>query len=184
MGGAKVDDKLQYIKGLLEKCDYLLVGGGIANSFLYACGFDVMESLCTSDEITLSEIKNLMKEYRDKIVLPIDFVIEEDKILDLNTKSIKKYISYFEKSKTIFINGTVGLFEDKRYIAGTFNLFNSLKNINAYKIAGGGDTLNAINTFKLDNNFTYLSSGGGASLEYISSDHLEAIDYLENIEKE
>ena len=59
-----------------------------------------------------------------------------------------------------------------------------LKNINAYKIAGGGDTLNAINTFKLDNNFTYLSSGGGASLEYISSDHLEAIDYLENIEKE
>ena len=64
------------------------------------------------------------------------------------------------------------------------NLFNSLKNINAYKIAGGGDTLNAINTFKLDKNFTYLSSGGGASLEYISSDHLEAIDYLENIEKE
>lgn len=184
MGGAKVDDKLQYIKGLLEKCDYLLVGGGIANSFLYACGFDVMESLCTSDEITLLEIKNLMKEYRDKIVLPIDFVIEEDKILDLNTKSIKKYVSYFEKSKTIFINGTVGLFEDKRYIAGTFNLFNSLKNINAYKIAGGGDTLNAINTFKLDKNFTYLSSGGGASLEYISSDHLEAIDYLENIEKE
>lgn len=178
MGGAKVDDKLEYIKGLLTKCDYLLVGGGIANSFLYACGFDVMDSLCTSDEITISEIKALMKEYKDKIVLPIDFVIDEDKILDLNTKSINKYCSYLEKSKTIFINGTVGAFENKKYAIGTYKLFDYLKNVDAIKIAGGGDTVNAINLFKLKHNFTFLSSGGGASLEYISSNHLKAIDYI------
>ncbi len=178
MGGAKVDDKLEYIKGLLTKCDYLLVGGGIANSFLYACGFDVMDSLCTSDEITISEIKALMKEYKDKIVLPIDFVIDEDKILDLNTKSINKYCSYLEKSKTIFINGTVGAFENKKYAIGTYKLFDYLKNVDAIKIAGGGDTVNAINLFKLKHNFTFLSSGGGASLEYISSNHLRAIDYI------
>ena len=178
MGGAKVDDKLEYIKGLLTKCDYLLVGGGIANSFLYACGFDVIDSLCTSDEITISEIKALMKEYKDKIVLPIDFVIDEDKILDLNTKSINKYCSYLEKSKTIFINGTVGAFENKKYAIGTYKLFDYLKNVDAIKIAGGGDTVNAINLFKLKHNFTFLSSGGGASLEYISSNHLRAIDYI------
>lgn len=178
IGGAKVDDKLEYIKGLLTKCDYLLVGGGIANSFLYACGFDVMDSLCTSDEITISEIKALMKEYKDKIVLPIDFVIDEDKILDLNTKSINKYCSYLEKSKTIFINGTVGAFENKKYAIGTYKLFDYLKNVDAIKIAGGGDTVNAINLFKLKHNFTFLSSGGGASLEYISSNHLRAIDYI------
>ena len=181
MGGAKVDDKLEYIKGLLTKCDYLLVGGGIANSFLYACGFDVMDSLCTSDEITISEIKALMKEYKDKIVLPIDFVIDEDKILDLNTKSINKYCSYLEKSKTIFINGTVGAFENKKYAIGTYKLFDYLKNVDAVKIAGGGDTVNAINLFKLKDNFTFLSSGGGASLEYISSNHLRAIDYISKL---
>ena len=179
MGGAKVDDKLIYIKNLLKKCDYLLIGGGIANSFLFACGFDVMDSLCTTDEITISEIKELIKEYKEKIILPIDFVIEDNKILDLNTKSVNKYISYFQKSKTIFINGTCGVFENKRYANGTIKLFQSLRDIDAYKVAGGGDTLNAIHMYSLTNYFSFLSSGGGASLEYISSDHLKAIDYIE-----
>ena len=181
MGGAKVDDKLIYIKNLLKKCDYLLIGGGIANSFLFACGFDVMDSLCTTDEITISEIKELIKEYKEKIILPIDFVIEDNKILDLNTKSVNKYISYFQKSKTIFINGTCGVFENKRYANGTIKLFQSLKDIDAYKVAGGGDTLNAIHMYSLTNYFSFLSSGGGASLEYISSDHLKAIDYIEKV---
>ncbi|MDD5865235.1 MAG: phosphoglycerate kinase [bacterium] len=181
MGGAKVDDKLIYIKNLLKKCDYLLIGGGIANSFLFACGFDVMDSLCTTDEITISEIKELIKEYKEKIILPIDFVIEDNKILDLNTKSVNKYISYFQKSKTIFINGTCGVFENKRYANGTIKLFQSLRDIDAYKVAGGGDTLNAIHMYNLTNYFSFLSSGGGASLEYISSDHLKAIDYIEKV---
>lgn len=180
MGGAKVDDKLGYIKNLLKKCDYLLVGGGIANSFLYACGFNIMDSLCTSDEITLAEIKGLLNEYKGKIILPIDFVIDDNKILDLSIKSVNKYTDYFKKSKTIFINGTCGKFEEKAYAKGTYLLFSSLKEIDAYKVAGGGDTLNAINSFNLNDNFSFLSSGGGASLEYISSGKLKAIDYIED----
>ena len=178
MGGSKVDDKLKYIKNLLPKCDYLLLGGGIANSFLCALGYDIGESIATSDEITLGEIKALIKEYRDKIILPIDFVIEGNKILDLNTKSINKYVSYFAKSKTIFVNGTCGKFEDKNFAKGTVTLFKSLKAIDAIKIAGGGDTLNCINMFNLHDGFTYLSSGGGASLEYISNGSLEAIEFI------
>lgn len=178
MGGGKVDDKLKYIKSLLKKCDKLLVGGGIANSFLYACGYDIGESLCTSDEITLDEIRDLIREYKDKIIMPIDFVIEDTKILDLGERTINKYTKYFEESKSIFINGTCGKFEEPGYAVGTKNLFASLKNIDAIKIAGGGDTLNAINEFGLSDNFTFLSSGGGASLEYISYNNLAALDYI------
>lgn len=178
MGGAKVDDKLNYIKGLLNKCDYLLIGGGIANSFLYACGYDVQDSLCTTDEMTLSEIRSLIKEYKNKIIMPIDFVIDDNKILDLNQKSINKYKKYLEMSKTIFINGTCGKFEEEAYSKGTIDLFESLSNVQAYKVAGGGDTLKAINQFNLQDNFSYLSSGGGAAIEYISNNTLEAIEYI------
>lgn len=178
MGGAKVDDKLKYIKNILIKCDYLLVGGGIANSFLYAAGYDVSDSLRTSDEKILSEIRLLVKKYEDKIILPIDFVIDNDMILDLNTKSIKKFLGYMEKCKTIFVNGTCGKFEEEKYSKGTIDFFKGLKDIPAIKIAGGGDTINAINKFNLNDSFDYLSSGGGASLEYISSSSLEAMDYI------
>lgn len=178
MGGAKVDDKLKYIKDLLPRCDYLLLGGGIANSFLYACGYDVLDSICTNDELTLEELRTLVKTYKNKIIMPIDFVIEDNKILDLDIKSIDKYSKYLAQCKTIFINGTCGMFEEKRFAKGTVRLFNNLRDIDAYKVAGGGDTLNAINEYKLNDAFSFLSSGGGASLEYISSQKLEAIDFI------
>ena len=180
MGGAKVDDKLKYIKGLLPKCDYLLIGGGIANSFLYAYGYDVGESLCTSDQITLEEIRGLIERYKDKIIMPIDFVIDDGKIFDLGDKSIEKYLKFLSNSKTIFINGTCGRFEENDYADGTKDIFEGLKNIDAYKVAGGGDTLNAIYKFGAQDSFDYLSSGGGAALEYISKGTLEGIEYIEN----
>jgi len=127
MGGAKVDDKLKYIKSILPKCDYLLLGGGIANSFLYACGYDVGDSLCTNDEITLEELRLLVKEYKNKIIMPIDFVQENNKILDLGKKSIEKYLKYLKNCKTIFINGTCGVFEEERFSHGTIDLFNGIK---------------------------------------------------------
>ena len=180
MGGAKIDDKLKYIKDLLERCDYLLIGGGIANAFLYAIGYDIGDSICTNDELTLEEVRNIYEKYKEKIILPIDFVIEENKILDLGEKTIEKYLKYFEKCQTIFINGTPGKFEEDDYAKGTIKLLKGLKDINAYKVAGGGDTINAIKKFAASDSFDYLSSGGGASLEYISSTHLEAIDYISN----
>jgi phosphoglycerate kinase len=183
MGGAKVDDKLGYIKGLLPKCDYLLLGGGIASSFLYALGYDVGESLCTNDELTLEELRYLYKEYEKKIILPVDFVIDNNMIFDLGEKSINKYIKYFKMSNTIFINGTAGKFEEAKYAKGTKDLFTFINRSNAFKIAGGGDTITAINKFNLAKNFNFLSSGGGASLEYISTDHLQAVDFIEENSK-
>jgi phosphoglycerate kinase len=183
MGGAKVDDKLQYIEGLLPKCDYLLLGGGIANSFLYALGYDVQNSLCTSDEITLEELRTLHSKYKEKIILPIDFVIDNEMILDLGTKTIDKYIKYFEMSNTIFVNGTAGKFEESKYAKGTKSLFTFINRSHAIKIAGGGDTLNAINEFGVAKNFNFLSSGGGASLEYISTGKLEAVEFINSNEQ-
>ena len=183
MGGAKVDDKLQYIEGLLPKCDYLLLGGGIANSFLYALGYDVQNSLCTSDEITLEELRTLHSKYKEKIILPIDFVIDNEMILDLGTKTIDKYIKYFEMSNTIFVNGTAGKFEEGKYAKGTKSLFTFINRSHAIKIAGGGDTLNAINEFGVAKNFNFLSSGGGASLEYISTGKLEAVEFINSNEQ-
>ena len=183
MGGAKIDDKLPYIKELLPKCDYLLLGGGIANSFLYALGYDIKNSLCTNDELTLEELKTLYNSYANKIMLPVDFVFDNDCILDLGTKTVEKYIKYFKLSNTIFINGTMGKFEDKKFEKGTKDLFTYINRSNGIKIAGGGDTLTAINKFSLSKNFDYLSSGGGASLEYISYGHLKAIDFIEKNSK-
>ncbi len=183
MGGAKVDDKLKYIKGLLPKCDYLLLGGGIANSFLYAIGYDVKNSLCTSDEMILDELRELNEKYKDKIIYPKDFIFDDDSIMDLGTKTINKYIKYFEMSNTIFVNGTVGKFEENRFSKGTKSLFTFINRSNGIKIAGGGDTLTAINKFGLEKNFNFLSSGGGASLEYISTGKLEAVEFIEENQK-
>ena len=183
MGGAKVDDKLKYIKDILPRCDYLLLGGGIANSFLYALDYDIGDSLCTSDEITLGELRKLYEENKGKIILPVDFVFEDSKIMDLGEKSIARYTKCLSLCKTIFVNGTCGKFEDKKYALGTYNLFNNLKNVDAYKVAGGGDTLNFINSYHVINSFDYLSSGGGASLEYVSSSFLEAVKYIESVNK-
>ena len=178
MGGAKVDDKLLYIESLLPSIDYLLIGGGIANSFLYALGYDVGDSLYTKDEEILNKLKELVDKYREKIILPIDFVFDGTSILDLGLKSINKYKNVLSICKTIFVNGTCGKFEVEKYAKGTIDLFSSLKDIDAYKVAGGGDTLNVIHKYGLDNCFNFLSSGGGASLEYVSSKKLTAIDYI------
>ena len=178
MGGAKIDDKLKYIESLIIDVDYLLIGGGIANSFLYALGYDVGDSIRTDNQEILNKLKELYDQYKEKIVLPIDFVFEGTTILDLGLKSINKYKNVLENCKTIFINGSCGKFEIERYAKGTLELFSYLKSINAYRVAGGGDTLNMINKYNLDSCFDYLSSGGGASLEYISFKKLTAIDYI------
>ena len=178
MGGAKVDDKIKYIEKLLPEVDYLLIGGGIANSFLYACGYDIGDSLSTNDESTLEELRNLVKTYKEKIVMPIDFNFDDTKIMDLGSKSTAKYFNVLKDCKTIFVNGTCGKFEVDRFAKSTIDLFTALREVDAYKVAGGGDTLNAINKYNLGDSFSFLSSGGGASLEYISSKKLTAIYYI------
>lgn len=179
MGGAKVDDKLPIIKELLKRCDYLLTGGGIANSFLKAKGADLGNSIATSDENNLKELTLLMDTYQKKIVLPDDFTIDDGIIYDLGNKTILKYQQYIDASEIIFVNGTCGKFEDERFTEGTKNLFDALANSHKKVIIGGGDTASAVSKFGFKDKFTYVSSGGGASLEYIAFKKLKALDWME-----
>lgn len=179
MGGAKVDDKLPIIKSLIERCDYLLVGGGIANSFLKAKGADIGNSIATSDEGILNELKKLMDEYKGKIVLPVDFTIDDGIIYDVGNKSIEVYKKYIDKSEIIFVNGTCGKFEDERFMEGTSNLFKILKDSGKKVIVGGGDTASACIKFGFKDSFDFISSGGGATLEYIADETLKALEWME-----
>lgn len=179
MGGAKVDDKLPIIKSLIERCDYLLVGGGIANSFLKAKGADIGNSIATSDEGIINELKKLMKDYKGKIVLPIDFTIDDGIIYDVGNKSIEVYKKYIDKSEIIFVNGTCGKFEDERFMEGTSNMFKTLKESGKKVIVGGGDTASACIKFGFKDSFDFISSGGGATLEYIADGTLKALEWME-----
>ena len=187
MGGAKVEDKLDIIKGLLPKCDHLLVGGGIANSFL-ACNYNVGKSLIDEDKI--EELKNLLSEYKEKIIIPMDAVIEENEnvrnskidnltndsiIYDIGTETINNYAKYIYEAKTIFLNGTMGLYENDKYSIGTKEILNLVSNSSAFKIAGGGDALASIEKFNVKG-FDYKSTGGGATLEYIKSGKLKCFE--------
>lgn len=179
MGGAKVDDKLPIIKSLLDRCDYLLVGGGIANSFLKAQGADIGSSIATSDEDILKELKDMMKQYKGKIVLPVDFTIDDGIIYDVGVKSIELYKKYIDNSELVFVNGTCGKFEDERFMEGTRMLFEALKESGKKVIVGGGDTASAAKKFGFGEDFLHISSGGGATLEYIADGKLQALDWME-----
>ena len=192
MGGAKVDDKIPLIKTLLHSCDNLLLGGGIANSFIKAKGVNVGKSLATDDDSIIEELKMLLELYKDKILLPVDVrikndgsiltksinVIEaEDAVYDIGGKTINKYASIINDAETVFMNGTMGLFEDKDFQKGTLHIFEELTKVPVVVI-GGGDTVAAVNLLGFDDKFI-LSSGGGASLEYIAKGKLEALEEIE-----
>lgn len=187
MGGAKVTDKLDVIEGILPKCDYLLVGGGIANSFL-ACNNNVGKSLKDDDKI--EKLKELLNQYSEKIIMPVDTIVEENNnvmekdineltsdsiIYDIGSKTINKYAKIIESARTIFINGTMGLYEDERFANGTKEILQNISKSEFVKIAGGGDALASIEKFNIKN-FDYKSTGGGATLEYIKTGKLNCMN--------
>ena len=188
MGGAKVDDKIQLIKSLLNECDNLLVGGGIANTFLKAAGYNIGDSLYSMDYV--DEVKEILNTYSSKIVLPVDVVVnnnetistidikefESGSIYDLGNKTLQVYRDILDESETVFINGTVGLYEDERYRKGTVELLDILRRCNNIKIAGGGDALASINTLGYQDAFDFMSTGGGATLEYIANKKLNCFE--------
>ena len=195
MGGAKVDDKLKIINALLPKCEHLLVSGGIANSFLSALGLNVGASLKTENPETIKELKKLMLSYKEKFAFPLDAIITttysdtptikninkidtNDVIKDVGTKTITKYSDIINKSNTIFMNGTMGIYEEKEFANGTILILNALKEKKDHVIIGGGDTVGATNTLGFKNIFPNISSGGGATLEYIANGSLPGIDAI------
>ena len=189
MGGAKVEDKLELISELLKKCDNLIVGGGIANTFMYAKNFNIGKSLVSLNNTV--EIKELINKYNDKIITPLDFYVEngenkkyrkldeinnEDIIYDVGPLSLERYKGIIDNSKIIFINGTMGLYENANYKYGTEELLKELANSNGKVFVGGGDAVSATNKLGYKDAFYYKSTGGGATLEYIISKHLAALE--------
>ena len=189
MGGAKVDDKLELIEKLLSKCDNLIVGGGIANTFLEANDINIGKSLSNKDYI--NEIKEIYNKYKNKIIIPEDFYVDnngkkeyrkkedikdEDIIYDIGRNSLNTYKDIIDKSNTIFINGTVGLYENELYKDGTYNLLEILKKSKNKVFVGGGDAVSSVNKLGFSDSFYYKSTGGGATLEYIIKGYAPALD--------
>ena len=196
MGGAKIDDKIKLIENLMPKCDYFLATGGIANSFLKALGFSIGSSIATDDTSLIMKLREIMLNNKNKILLPLDATcgstyednyvkyksiadIGADEIIyDIGVKTIEKYKIAIDKSKTIFVNGTSGMYEDSRFSNGTQQMFNNLALSNADVYVGGGDSVAAAKKLGFEAKFKYMSSGGGATLDYLGDGKLGAVDYL------
>ena len=200
MGGAKLDDKIELVSNLLEKADYVLFGGGIANSFLKAAGYDIGASL-TTDESVITAYK-LLEKYQNKIILPkdvivspsysensynikkIDDIVLDDVIGDIGSGAIQNYARILSTAKTIFLNGTVGIYEQLEFSNGTRMLLEEITKTNAIKIVGGGDAAASVKKFNLEDKMDFISTGGGATLTYIANNSLIGIDaVIESIKK-
>ena len=190
IAGSKISTKLELIAHLNSKADFIVVGGGIANTFLKSQGFDVGESLVENDMIEIA--KELFNS--GKIILPnkvivadsidsnssttknIDSVIGSDKIFDINLTSNMSEI--LKKSKTILWNGPIGVFEKEPFQKGTHQLAKTIAGSEAFSLAGGGETIAAINKFINKDEVSYCSTGGGAFLEYMEGKLLPSIEAL------
>lgn len=195
LGGAKVKDKIGVIKNLVNIADHILIGGGMAYTFLKASSLPIGQSLVDMESIPFC--KEMLEKYSDKIILPIDSInakeikedvkttecfisdIKEDDIgLDIGYGTTKIFKEYLLESKTVVWNGTVGYSEIDLFAKGTKALCEVLKDIDATKIIGGGDTASAITNLGYSDYITYISTGGGASLEYLEGKKLPGIEVI------
>ncbi|MET9623264.1 MULTISPECIES: phosphoglycerate kinase [unclassified Streptomyces] len=206
LGGAKVSDKLAVIDELLGKADRLLIGGGMAYTFLYAKGYEVGISLLQKDQVEV--VKEYMKRAEDsgvELVLPVDVlvstefpdlktkapadfeVVDADKIpstkegLDIGPRTRELYASKIADAETVFWNGPLGVFEHPDYAGGTAAVAQALVDSSAYTVVGGGDSAAAVRILGFDENaFGHISTGGGASLEYLEGKTLPGLAALED----
>lgn len=200
LGGAKVSDKIGVIDSLLEKVDTLIIGGGMAYTFFKAMGYEVGNSICEMDKLELA--KNLMEKAKAKgvkLMLPIDTkigkefkadteskVVKYDEIpegwegFDIGDESIAEFKAELEKAKTVVWNGPLGLFEFEQFAKGTNEIAKKLAQIDATTIIGGGDSAAAVKKAGLQDKITHVSTGGGASLEFLEGKKLPGIEALMN----
>ena len=202
LGGSKVSDKLGVINNLISKVDKLLIGGGMAFTFLKAQGFEVGDSLLEIDRI--EEVKQLIKTAQEKnveIVLPVDVVISKEldgsapvsvvdahqipvgqKGLDIGPKTSELFATKIRDAKTVVWNGPMGVFEVNAFASGTKTVAQALANSDAYSVVGGGDSAAAIRLLGLDESkFDHISTGGGASLELLEGKVLPGLAVLEEV---
>lgn len=193
VGGSKVSTKLQVLDSLTQRCDSLIVGGGIANTFLAAAGYPVGQSLCEWDLVDTA--RRLMD--RVDIPLPVDVVVapgidaghraevklaaevaDDDMILDVGPETATGIAERVANSATILWNGPLGVFEHAAFAAGTRVLAEAIAASEGFSLAGGGDTLAAIDLFDVASGVSYISTGGGAFLEYVEGKELPAVAAL------
>lgn len=189
MGGAKVDDKIKIIENIINKCDKLILTGGILNTFLKVAGKNIGNSLASNEEEVILSVKNVLDNYRNKIYFTDNFIVKREglnknikisEILDgdIICDNIPNLSSILKSAQIIFMNGTCGKYEEDDYQKGTIKLFRDLQN-NSNVYLGGGDTISAVNKFKMSDRYKYLSSGGGATLEYVATGKLKALEWIE-----
>ena len=193
LGGAKVSDKLELIKNLLPRVNSLLIGGGMCFTFLKALGNNIGNSLC-EDEFIESAKEILDSADGKKITLPVDFGVtktidshartnihlsqfsDDDIGVDIGKETVNKFQEILSKSKTIFWNGPMGVFEVDEFSFGTKEITKAIAEMEVYSIVGGGDSVNAINKFSSVDKFNHVSTGGGASLEYLEGKALPGVN--------
>ena len=199
LGGAKVSDKIGVIENLMNKVDKIIIGGAMANTFLKAQGYDMGKSLVEDEKIDLA--KDLLKESKDKnveILLPVDLVMTDslddsnliktvklgdDKAdlmaVDIGEESIKNFSKAIKDAKLVIWNGPMGVFENKDFAKGTFEIAKAVAESDAVSIIGGGDSSLAVKLSGYEDKVTHVSTGGGASLEMMEGKELPGIKCLE-----
>lgn len=198
-GGAKIDTKIGVIKNFLEKADYFLIGGGIANTFLYAAGYQTGQSLCEENKSEVArEIMLECEKNKERLVLPRDVVVADNadenaetanipienvsgnmKIFDIGRLTVDRFCEIIEKSGTVIWNGPVGLYELTPFRDGTEKIATCLANHPCVSILGGGDTADAIKRLNIPvESFTHISTGGGACIEFLEGKSLPGIEIL------
>ena len=197
LGGAKVSDKIAVIENLLDKADKVIIGGGMAYTFMKAQGKEIGISLCENDKIDYA--RELMAKAGDKLVLPIDNVVAkefsndapsrvaqgdiqpDEEGLDIGPKTIELFKNTLEGAKTVIWNGPMGVFELPNFAKGTIGVCEAIANLEgATTIIGGGDSATAAISLGYAEKFSHISTGGGASLEYLEGKILPGIDSLSN----
>lgn len=198
IGGAKISDKIQVIANLMEKADVILIGGGMANTFVAAEGYDMGKSLQDKDRFDLA--RNLMKKAHDmgsEIMLPVDFmagdafaedantkVLSKEEFqdpwmaLDIGPKTIELYVETLKKMKTVVWNGPMGVFEMEPFSKGTFTIARAMADLDATTVIGGGESASVVDELGLGDKFSHVSTGGGASLEMLEGMVLPGVTIL------
>lgn len=194
VGGSKVSTKLEVLTALADKCDQLIVGGGIANTFIAAAGHNVGTSLHEADLIdqarTLMDkvdiplpsdviVATELSESATATVKPVDQVADNEMILDVGPATAERLAGMLQSAGTVLWNGPVGVFEIDRFGQGTERIARAIADSDAFSIAGGGDTLAAIDKYAVADQVSYISTGGGAFLEYVEGKTLPAVSALE-----
>lgn len=200
VGGSKVSSKSELLVNLLDKVDQLLVGGGIANTFIKASGFPIGKSLHEPDFIDAAKgLMDLAKSKGAEIPIPSDVVVtksidldgkagvkktvdieENDIILDIGPETCRNLSTVINRAKTVVWNGPMGMFEIEDFSNGTKAIGLAVSKSSAFSIAGGGDTVAAIEKFGIESKISYISTAGGAFLEYLQGEKLPAVEALEN----